>query len=386
MTGVALIPLRGGSKSIPKKNLKPLAGKPLFWWVAAACRQSALFERVVVSTESDEIAASVRAHFDDVEILQRPAALAEDTTSTEAVMLHFAEHYAFDVLCTVQATSPLLTADDLRAGWERLEREQLDSMVSCVRWKRFFWSEDGRPLNYDPQHRPRRQDYAGTLMENGAFYFTRRETLQQTGCRLGGRVGVAVMPEESAIELDEPADWLVVEQLIRKRLHGDLAARARNIKLVVLDCDGTLTDAGMYYSADGEALKKFNTRDGKGLELLRSAGVQIALITGEQSAVVAARARKLQIDDCFLHVSDKLATLDELARKHGVGREQIAYMGDDLNDLDCLRSVGFAACPADAIEAVKATAGYVAAHKGGEGAVRDVADFIVDAKSTATSK
>lgn len=381
MTAVALVPLRGGSKSIPRKNIRPLGGKPLFWWATQACRESGIFERIVVSTDSDEIAGSVRAHFPDVEILQRPPSLAADDASTEAVMLHFAEHYAFDVVCLVQATSPLLTATDLRAGWERFVRDGLDSLVSCVRSKRFFWSDDGRPINYDPGRRPRRQDHRGTLMENGAFYLTRRETLLTARSRLGGRIGVSEMPDETAIEVDDPADWLVIEQLIRARLQAENRRRAHGVRLLVLDCDGTLTDAGMYYSAEGELLKKFNTRDGKGLELVRAAGVQVALITGEQSAAVAARARKLKIDDCFLNVQDKLSALTELARKHGLRLDEVAYMGDDVNDLPCLGAVGFSCCPQDAIDSVKAVAGFVSNRRGGDGAVREVADFIVAAKA-----
>ncbi len=219
---VALVPLRGGSKSIPKKNIKQIAGKPLFFWVTDACRRSGLFESVVVSTDSKEIAASVRTHFSDVEILERPPDLAQDTTSTEAVMLHFADHYSFDYLCTVQATSPLLQPDDLQRGWDRVVRHGYDSIVSCVRFRRFIWSADGRPLNYDPQKRPRRQDNDGVFLENGAFYFTRRETLVKTRCRLGGEIGIAEMSEESAIELDEPNDWLMVEQLMEKGDGGNL--------------------------------------------------------------------------------------------------------------------------------------------------------------------
>jgi len=216
MKVVAMIPLRGGSKSIPNKNMKLMAEKPLFWWVTSACRESRVFSSVVVSTESDEIAACVKAHFPDIAVLKRPAELAGDTTSTEAVMLHLADHHAFDYLCTVQATSPLLTAEHLRNGLGQLLLERYDSMVSCVRWRRFLWSSDGQPLNYDPRHRPMRQDNPGVFMENGAFYFTKRAILLTNQCRLGGRIGVFEMPEETAVEVDNPTDWLIVEQLVRQ--------------------------------------------------------------------------------------------------------------------------------------------------------------------------
>lgn len=216
----ALIPLRGGSKNIAGKNIKLLAGKPLCCWVIDACLRSSLFSAVVVSTDSEEIAEVVRTHFSEVGILKRPPELARDCTPTEAVMLHFADHNPFEYLCTVQATSPLLQPTDLQRGWDHVVRHDFDSLVSCVRFRRFIWSPDGRPLNYDPNKRPRRQDNAGGFLENGAFYFTRRETLLETRCRLGGRIGIAEMSEDSATELDEPGDWLVVEQLLAKRSGG----------------------------------------------------------------------------------------------------------------------------------------------------------------------
>ena len=375
MNVVALIPLRSGSKSIPHKNIRPLAGKPLFWWTAAACVDSGIFAKVVVSTDSREYGDLVRAHFPQIEILARPAELAADTTSTEAVMLHAADHYAFDVLCTVQATSPLLAAEDLRRGWAQLVREGCDSMVSAVRTKRFFWGTDARPLNYDPAKRPRRQDHDGIFMENGAFYFTRRELLLASRSRLGGKIGIAEMPEDTAVELDEPLDWVIVEDLLRRRAAD--ASQAAKVKLLVVDVDGTLTDAGMYYSAEGDQLKKFNTRDAKGLELVRGIGVAVAIVTTEASPIVTARARKLQIEDCFIGAQDKLAIVRQLAAKHGIGLNEIAYVGDDINDLECLRSVGFPCCPADAVDQVKSACSYIAARNGGAGAVREIAELII---------
>jgi CMP-N-acetylneuraminic acid synthetase len=219
-TTFALIPLRGGSKSIPKKNIKPLAGQPLCAWVLQAASAAAHIDVVYVSTDCPEIAAVVRALDLGVEIINRPAALATDEASTEAVMLHFIEQVPCERLVTIQATSPQLTAADLDAALARFERDGLDSLLSAVRTKRFFWQDDATPINYDPIHRPRRQDFAGTLMENGAFYITRRGILEYYHCRLGGRIGIHEMPEHSAMEIDEPEDWARVEALLlQKELH-----------------------------------------------------------------------------------------------------------------------------------------------------------------------
>ena len=214
----ALIPLRIGSKGIPKKNIKKIAGKPLFEWVLRAALASEHIDEVFVSTESAEIMRAVEALGVGVKIIQRPVQLADDFASTEAVMLHALDKIASDYLVTIQATSPLLTQLDLDYACAQFIQNGDDSLLSAVRMKRFLWSEEGRPLNYNPKTRPRRQDFHGTLIENGAFYISDSTLLAETKTRLHGSIGIHEMPEDTFIELDAPADWLLVEQIINERL------------------------------------------------------------------------------------------------------------------------------------------------------------------------
>lgn len=214
---LALIPLRGGSKSIPKKNIKEIAGKPLFAWVLEAALKCSFIDSVYVSTDSVEIADMVNNLYLDANVISRPAKYATDDSSTEEVILHFLSQLDFDVLVTIQATSPLLLAEDLDRAIIQFKADQLDSSLSAVRTKRFFWNNDCTPINYDPLHRPRRQVFRGTLMENGAFYITRREILESYQCRLGGKIGIYQMDESTAVEIDEPDDWGRVERLLIKR-------------------------------------------------------------------------------------------------------------------------------------------------------------------------
>jgi N-acylneuraminate cytidylyltransferase len=218
---VALIPLRGGSKSIPDKNIKPIAGKPLCAWVVEAAVSASKIDRVYVSTDSPKIANVVDRLGADVEVVWRPEELATDHASTESVMLHFMESVNFTTLVTVQATSPLLAATDIDKALGEFHAKNLDSMLTAVRTKRFYWHDDGTPINYDPAHRPRRQDFTGTLMENGAFYITDRAVLQAHKCRLGGRIGIFEMREETAVEIDESDDWPRVERLLLDRQGND---------------------------------------------------------------------------------------------------------------------------------------------------------------------
>ena len=152
------------------------------------------------------------------------------------------------------------------------------------------------------------------------------------------------------------------------------------MRLLCVDVDGVLTDAGMYYGPDGEVLKKFNTRDGMGLARLREAGVAVAIISGEDSAIVHARATKLKIDDVFSGAGDKRRAIDELCARHGMGMDEVAFIGDDLNDLPALECVGLACAVADAAEPVKAVAHYVTERRGGDGAVREVCELLIAAR------
>ncbi|MBU5612555.1 acylneuraminate cytidylyltransferase [Geomonas azotofigens] len=377
---VALVPLRGGSKSIPDKNIRMIGGKPLCAWVLEAACQSGIFSRVVVSTDSERIARTVAGLGLPVEVLHRPAEFATDTASTESVMLHAAGCIDFEVVVTIQATSPLVTPEDFRRADALFRGGGYDSLVTGVRTKRFFWNGDGTPLNYDPRSRPRRQEFAGSFMENGAFYFTRRKLLEESHCRLGGRVAVYEMAPDTAVEIDEPADWEMVERALRLKAVGTATGSLRGIRLLAVDVDGTLTDAGMYWSAEGDRLKKFNTRDAKGLQLVREAGVDVAVLTSENSPIVTARMAKLGITRCYTGVEDKQSCLLELVRDLNIDLGQVAYIGDDVNDLACLKLSGFSACPGDAVDAVRAVVHHVSRHAGGMGAVRELCQMILEAR------
>ena len=162
---------------------------------------------------------------------------------------------------------------------------------------------------------------------------------------------------------------------------ASLRSLLRGIRLFATDVDGVLTDGGMYYSESGDEWKKFNTRDGMGIKLLQKAGLVTALVTQESTKLVARRAQKLTIPEVHQGVYDKLALLQELVRRHGCTMKQVAYIGDDVNDLAALKAAGFSAAPADAIPAVLGAVHYVCRQKGGEGAVRELTDLILQAQT-----
>ncbi len=221
MSMTVVIPLRGGSKGVPGKNIKEFCGKPLCQWVIEAALGAGVFQNIIISTDSEEIANI--AGVEGTTVIMRPPELARDETPTADVLLHVAEQVEFDTVITIQATYPFTTAYDLRAARAKYYSWGVDSMLAAARTKSFYWdNSEGNyyafPINYDPLSRPRRQDFDGWMQENGAFYFTRRQILLEHRSLLGGNIGIYEM--EIGIEIDTPLDWVVAEAVMNHRAQG----------------------------------------------------------------------------------------------------------------------------------------------------------------------
>ncbi|MBY7733843.1 acylneuraminate cytidylyltransferase [Francisella philomiragia] len=380
---IAFIPLRCGSKSIPFKNIKNFCGRPLVYWSLEALQNSKNIEKVFVATDCEEIKLVVDSFgFDKVSIYDRDYENANDTSSSESVMLEFIKKHTFeddDLFFLVQATSPFTQSKDFDMALETLKKQNANSLLTCVRTKRFFWNNDAVPLNYNYKERPRRQDFAGLFMENGAFYINTIGNIKKEKNRLSGKVAIHEMKEFTAVEIDEEDDWEVAENLMYKYV---LSKRTKTaIKLFLADVDGTLTDAGMYYGTNGEEFKKFNTHDGKGFELLRDAGIKTGIITSENTKIVENRAKKLKVDYLYqgLEHHGKLNIVKEICKKENISLSEVAYIGDDINCRELLASVGMAACPSSAFKEIKNIPNILKlSKKGGDGAVREFIEKILN--------
>ena len=376
---IAFIPVRGGSKSIKFKNIKKINGRPLIYWVLDAVVECNSIDKVVVSTDSDEIRDTVNLYNSNkILIINRADEVSTDFASTESVMLEFAENYAFKNIILVQATSPLIDSHDLTQGLELYKNA--DSVLSVVNQKRFIWNkqEYAQPLNYDYLNRPRRQDFQGFYVENGAFYITSKELLIKSKCRISGKISTYVMEEESYYEIDEPSDWIIVAKLLENKYGKvDLSKKIKKIRCLLVDCDGVLTNGAMYYTENGDEIKKFSTYDGMGFQLLKNHGIITGIITGEDRQLVKRRFEKLGLNELYMGVSDKLKILDEICKKNNLKYEEVAYIGDDLNDIPIIENVGFSCSVHNGISIIKSKVDYVTSKNGGEGAVREIADLIL---------
>lgn len=164
-------------------------------------------------------------------------------------------------------------------------------------------------------------------------------------------------------------------------IKDSVKGKAQKIQLVLTDVDGVLTDTGVYYSDAGESMKRFSIRDGMGVERLRQiADVETGIVTGEKSASIKKRADKLQIAELHLGIEKKAGVLEEIMLRTSLSAEQIAYIGDDMNDIEIIKSVGLSACPCDAFPAVKKLVDFICCSRGGQGAFREFAEFIIASK------
>jgi len=379
---IAFVPVRCGSKSIPFKNIKLFCGKPLVYWSLLALENSEKVDIVYLATDCNEIKQVVNSfNFSKVKVYDRDSNNSTDTATTESVMLEFINSKKFsneDLFLLVQATSPLMQTKDVDGSISQFKVKNCDSLLTCVRTKRFFWNDKNIPINYDYKNRPRRQDFEGLLMENGALYMSTVGEIKDCQNRLSGNISVYEMDECTAVELDEDDDWVIAESLMHKNILN--IDRNPEIKIFLTDVDGTLTDAGMYYGEDGNEFKKFNTHDGKGFEILRKAGIKTGIITSENTKIVSNRAEKLKVDYLYQGVEyqGKLEVVKEICRIEGVELSNVAYVGDDLNCKDLLINVGLSACPSDAIEEVRFIPGIrVLSKSGGSGAVREFINIIL---------
>jgi YrbI family 3-deoxy-D-manno-octulosonate 8-phosphate phosphatase len=377
---IAFVPLRYGSKSIIEKNIREFCGKPLAFWVLSALQKSKSIDLIVVATDSDVIESVVKSFEMEKLILYRRSELsAQDAASTEMVMLEYlnnSQHAPEDIFALFQATSPFTTTKHIDDAVNQYLLKRNDSMISCTRSKRFFWNDYGYPINYNYLERPRRQDFKGLLMENGAFYISKVKDILTHKNRISGQIGFYEMPEYSSIEIDEPEDWIIAERIFENHLRK----KGSKIKLFLSDVDGTLTDAGMYYDEHGNELKKFNTHDGKGFELLRLKGIKTGIITSESTIINQKRAEKLKLDYCLQGFSHggKLKEVCNIIAEENIDLTEVAYIGDDLNCIDLLSRVGFAACPKDAQKEVKNLPNIkVLNSRGGRGAVREFINYLL---------
>lgn len=378
---VAFIPLRGGSKGIPGKNIKQIAGRPLLQYVTEAALAADEIEHIVISTDSDDIRQTVKRLYrnnEKVILFNRLPSTATDDATTESAMLDFAERsdLEFDHVILIQATSPLLQTRHLVEGIAKYKNDKLGGLVSVVEQNRFLW-KDGKPMNYNPLNRSRRQGFEGHTVENGAFYITGRQLLLKNKCRISKPYGTYVMPWNSYYEIDEPEDWEHIEHvLVSSEMKRSTNQLPRPVKAVVFDFDGVFTDNKVIVQQNGEEAIVCDRGDGMGISKLRKLGIDMWVISKEQNPVLKSRCEKLKIP-CIHGVDDKWTLLRKQLHERSYRPEEVVYVGNDVNDIECILHVGCGVAVADSHPDVLKVSDLILTKNGGNGAIRELCDMIL---------
>jgi len=382
---VAIIPARGGSKAVSRKNMQRVGGLPLVARAIAAAHAASRIDRVIVSTDDEEIAATAREWGADV--IVRPAHLSGDTASSESALLHALHELSGDgidvgVVAFLQATSPFIDAADLDEAVGLVVDGEYDTVFSAMATYGFLWdvgaSGEADGINHDPAHRPRRQERDPHFLETGAFYVMDAAKFRSAGHRFFGRIGVVEVAERTALEIDS-WEQLQLAQAIARQV-ADTEPRI-DVDAVVTDFDGVHTDDTAVVDSEGREQVRVSRSDGMGVAMLRRAGIPVLILSTETNPVVTARARKLHVE-VRQAIDDKAAALREWAEQNGIALHRIAYLGNDVNDLACLELVGWPVAVPDAHPVVIAAARIVLRRVGGAGAVRELADAVLRATSS----
>jgi len=223
MINITIIPARGGSKGVPRKNIRPLAGHPLIAHSIQDALDAKRVDQVYVSTDDEEIADISKQY--GAKVIYRPAELANDIASSEAALIHAVSEIekqepVIDNIVFLQCTSPIRTGEDIDRALEKLKAQQADSLLSVSPSHRFLWEEqagEAYPINYDYRQRPRRQDMSPQYVENGSIYIFKPWVLKEQKNRLGGHVALFVMSEEAALEIDSLTDFRVIEAIVSEQ-------------------------------------------------------------------------------------------------------------------------------------------------------------------------
>ena len=381
---VAVIPVRGGSKGVPGKNLRRIAGRSLTARAVDAALAAAEIDRVVVSTDSAEIALEARAA--GAEVVIRPDEISGDTASSEAALLYTLEQLqpAADILVFIQATSPFIDSLDLDNAVRRVRDGDEDVVFAATETFAFLWkpTEDGAVgVNHDKSVRPRRQDREAHYQETGAFYVMRVPGFVEAGHRFFGRVGIVEVDYARSLEIDTER-----ELEIAGRIASLFAAPpALDLDALVMDFDGVHTDDLVTVDSNGVESVTASRSDGMGIEFLRNAGLPMLILSREKNPVVAARGAKLRIE-VRQGVDDKAAALAEWAAENDFDLARVAYLGNDVNDLAAMGLVGWPIAVADAHREVSAASRLVLTHRGGHGAIRELAELILSSPNQETEE
>jgi N-acylneuraminate cytidylyltransferase len=399
---LAVIPARGGSKGIPRKNIRSFAGYPLIAWSIAAAKQSELVTRVIVSTDNEEIAEVAREWGAETPFL-RPVELAQDKTTDLPVFEHAlkwleeVEGYHPDIVLQLRPTSPIrprtMLDDSIRILQEHKDADCVRGVVPAAQNPFKMWRFNGEvsPLNpllevdgiAEPYNAPR-QILPTVYWQTGHIDVIRLSTITQKKSLTGDVVYPLVIDPKYTVDIDTLSDWVKYETLVYSGLDmvspgNPRRSMPKKIKLVVTDFDGVLTDGRVWIDENGKETVAATRSDSMRIKQLRDHGIEVVILSSEVNPVVSARAKKMNIDAIHgMGLNEKGIALKKFLTEKNIDASQVVYLGNDFNDLPCYEIAGWSVAVADAYPEVLRAADHVLKTNGGFGALRELCDLILD--------
>lgn len=406
---LAVIPARGGSKGIPRKNIRPFAGYPLIAYSIAAARQAKQVTRVLVSTDDEEIAATARQFGAETPFL-RPAEFAQDSTLDLPVFQHAlqwlaqSEGYRPQVVVQLRPTSPIrppgLVDEAIQILLAHPEADSVRGVVPAGQNPHKMWRIDpqsGRMKALlqvegisEPYNAPR-QALPPVYWQTGHIDAIRPAAILEKNSMSGDVILPVMIDPRYTVDIDTPYDWLRYEWLVA---NGDLElitpgsskrSLPDDVRLLVLDFDGVLTDNRVWVDQDGSEAVTANRGDGMGIRLLRESGIDVIVISTEANPVVQARCRKMKIP-AITGIWDKAVVLEAYLKEHHIHPQNVIFLGNDVNDIPCFSMAACGVAVADAEPEVLRQADLVLTRRGGYGAVRELCDKILLQRTAGSKK
>jgi YrbI family 3-deoxy-D-manno-octulosonate 8-phosphate phosphatase len=400
---LAIIPARGGSKGIPRKNIRPFSGYPLIAWSIAAAKQSSLVTRIIASTDDEEIAAVARQFGAETPFL-RPAEHAQDNTTDLPVFEHalkwLADHegYRPDVVVQLRPTSPIRPRGLVDHAIEILlahpGADSVRGVVPAGQNPHKMWrltNGENAPMKnlldlagIDEPYNAPRQVLPPVYWQTGHIDAIRTATILK-GSMSGKNIYPLIIDPRFTVDIDNLQDWARYEHLVATgKLDMVWAGRARRpmpstIKLIVSDFDGVITDNRVWTDENGKETVAASRSDSMHIRALREHGVQVMILSSEPNPVVAARAEKMGVESVHgIDIRGKGEALKKLLSEKKVDAAHVAYIGNDLNDLPCFEIAGWAVAVADAYPEVLRAADHILTRIGGYGAVRELCELVLE--------
>ena len=376
-----IIPARGGSKSIKNKNLHIVNKKPLLQWMLEESKKVKSVNKVVVSTDNYKIKKFAKKFF--VDVVDRPKEISGDNSSSESAILHTLKYYKEknvlpEIIVFLQCTSPLISFSDIEKGIEYLNDNKLDSTFACTTFDGFIWKKKNKQfigINHNHRKRLMRQKRSTEFLEAGSIYIMRTKSFLKDKYRFCGKCEPFLIEKKKVLDINDYQDADLAEIYLK-----NIIVKKKKIskpKALIMDFDGVHTNNKVYLDSNGNELVLCSRSDGMGLKQLKeNLMIKLLILSNEQNKIVKKRAEKLNIE-CIQTKGSKIEILDCWLKNNKLKYKEVFFIGNDINDIECIQKVGTSFCPNDAESLIKEKVDHVLTQNGGNGAIRELTNIIL---------